>query len=83
MAKNVAADMHVDWSRVHSLYEQILNIRERWVFLCSLLIPSYALDEHEAEKAKPQQLSDRQLFEDMLKDLRILLIALSNERTSL
>jgi hypothetical protein len=83
MAKNVAADMQVERGRVHSLYEQILDIRERWVTLCSLLMPSYALDDHETEKAKPQQLSDRQLFEEILKDLRILLIALSNERTSL
>jgi hypothetical protein len=83
MAKHLTADMQVNWLRVHSLYEQIWDIRERWVALCSLLMPSYALDDHEAEKAKPQQLSDRQLFEKMLNDLRTLLIALTNERTSL
>jgi len=69
--------------KIHSLYEQILDIREGWLDLCSLLIPSYALEDHEAEKAEPNQLSDRQLFEEMLKDLRTLLIALTNERTSL
>ena len=83
MAKNLTADMQVEWGRVHSLYEQILNIRENWVTLCSLLIPSYALEDHEAEKAEPNRLSDRQLFEEMRNDLRTLLIALTNERTNL
>ncbi len=49
-AKNLTADMHVNWSRVHLRYEQTLNIRERWVTLCRLLIPSYALEDHETEK---------------------------------
>jgi hypothetical protein len=83
MAKNLTADMQVEWGRVHSLYEQILDIRERWVTLCSLLITSYALEDNEAEKVEPNCLSDRQLFEEMLKDLRTLLIALTNERTNL
>ncbi len=83
MAKNLTADMQVEWGRVHSLYEQILNIRDRWVTLCHWLIESYASEDHEGEKAEPNRVSDRQLFEEMLKDLRTLLIALTNERTSL